>query len=187
VTNLLDIDVQLLLLRYGRHNVLQALARTTNQTLEQIEQQLQALAERKAGKPKRAAPSIPELAEAHAKERPDIAEPLRTIAVRFENRTLLPQLRDIQRLLERAGITHGKLKSRTAAAPLLLRTLAKLPPEELAHLLTTEERGKDSDYAILARAIMGTPPTKASEPAEKKQPNDQPKTHSKDEDLQRQR
>lgn len=184
MTNLLDIDVQLLVLRYGRQNVLQALARTAEQTVEQIEQQIQAIAKREAGKGKRTARSLLEVAAAPAQEQPDIAEPLRTIATRFDNRTFLPQLRDVQRFLERIGISHGKLKSRAAAAPLLMRTLAKLPAEELTHLLAAEECSKDSDYAILARAIM-RPASRGNDPREKQPLKDESKTRSKDEHFQR--
>lgn len=166
--DLLDIDVRLLVLRYGRTNVLQALARTGDQTLDELERQLQALAERKATKAKRAKPSILELVAAQAQERHDYAEPLRTLALGFENRTFLPQLRDVQRFLDRSDTKHGKLKSRAAAAPLVIRALAKLPLDELNRLITAEKTGNDSDYALLARAIMGTPPPKPPGPTENK-------------------
>ena len=168
--DLLDIDIKVLLLRYGRKNVLQALARTTEQTLDEVQKQLQILAERNTTKAKRAKPSILDMVTAHAQTRPDIAEPLRTAALAFENRTFLPQLRDVQRFLERNGTTHGKLKSRAATAPLVLRTLASLPPDELFRLTTAEMGSKDSDYAILARAIMGTSPPKPIDEPEKISP-----------------
>jgi hypothetical protein len=154
VTDLIDIDVRLLVLRYGRTKVLQALAHQGEQTFEDLERQLQQIAQKP--KPKRAQPAIMDLVASQAQERPEIAEPLRAIAVRFENRTFLPQLRDVQRFLDRSGVTHGKLKSRAAAAPLLIRALTTLPPDDLARLIAPDQAGNDSDYALLARAIMGT-------------------------------
>jgi hypothetical protein len=151
--DLLDIDVRLLVLRYGKTKVLQALAKLSDQTLEDIERQLQVIAQKP--KPKRTQPTIMDLVAAQAQERPEIAEPLRTLAVGFENRTFLPQLRHVQRFLDRSGTTHGKFKSRTAAAPAVIRTLAKLPADDLVRLTTTDDSSTDSDYAILARAIMG--------------------------------
>jgi hypothetical protein len=160
VNDLLDIDVRLLLVRYGRNKVLQALAHLSEQTVEDLERQLQAI-QQKSTKPKRLLPSVKELAEQAAQEHSEIAEPLRTLAVRFENRTFLPQLRDVQRFLDRAGVAHGKLKSRAAAAPTVIRTLAKLPPDSLAQLLV-DKTSADSDYALLARAIMGPKPPSTS-------------------------
>jgi hypothetical protein len=153
VNDLLDIDVRLLLVRYGRNKVLQAFARLGEQTVEDLERQLQSI-QQKSTKPKRVPPSVKELAEAAAQEHPEIAEPLRALAVKFENRTFLPQLRDVQRFLDRTGVSHGKLKSRAAAAPTVIRTLAKLPPDSFAQLLV-DKTSADSDYALLARAIMG--------------------------------
>jgi len=160
VNELLDIDVRLLLVRYGRTKVLQALARLSEQTVEDLERQLQTIQHRP--KPKRAPPSVMDLVRAAAQERPEIAEPLRALAVGFENRTFLPQLRDLQRFLDRTGVSHGKLKSRAAAAPTVIRTLAKLPPDSLAQLLV-DKTSTDSDYALLARAIMGAKPPNKTE------------------------
>lgn len=156
MNDLLDIDVRLLLVRYGRRKVLQALARLSDQTVEDLERQLQSI-QHKSTKPKRVPPSVKELAEAVAREHPEIAEPLRALAVGFENRTFLPQLRDVERFLDHNGVSHGKLKSRAAATPTLIRTLANLPPDSLAQLLV-DKTGADSDYALLARAIMGPKP-----------------------------
>jgi hypothetical protein len=165
VTNdLLDIDAQLLVLRYGRIKVLQALARIGDQSVEELQLQLRTISERP--KPKRAEPSTMDLVAAQTQENPAIAAPLRTLAVRFENRTFLPQLRDVQRFLDRAGIAHSKLKSRTTAAPLLIGALAKLPPDDLVRLAASERSGGDSDYSLLARAIMGTPTPKRPDDTE---------------------
>jgi hypothetical protein len=156
MNSLIDIDVRFLLMRYGRDKVLQALARLGEQTVEDLERQLQSI-KHKSAKPKRVPPSAKELAEAAARERPEINEPLRALAVGFENRTFLPQLRGVQRFLDRTGVSHGKFKSRAAATPTVIRTLAKLPPDSLAQLLV-DKTSADSDYALLARAIMGPKP-----------------------------
>lgn len=160
--DLLEIDVRLLVLRYGRTRVLEVLARTGNLSLDDLERRLQALAER--AKPKRAKRSLMDLVATELEQHPAISDPLRRLAVAFENRTFLPQLRDVIRFLDRNGVTHGKLKSRAAAAPVLVRFLARLPADELARLGVPDKATSDSDYALLARAIMGTPTPKGPEP-----------------------
>ena len=159
---LLDLDVRLLILRHGRAKVLQALAVLGEQTVEELERQMQTLGQKTKPK-KRAQPALMDLVAEQAGLYPEVSEPLRALAVAFENRTFLPQLRDVQRLLDRIGAPHGKLKSRTAAAPALIRALAKLGPEELARL-TADKPGSYSEYSLLARAIMGTPPAKPPDP-----------------------
>jgi hypothetical protein len=44
--------------------------------------------------------------------------------------------------------------------PVLIRALARLGPDELHRLSIADKSAGDSDFAILARAIMGPPTTK---------------------------
>jgi len=166
---LLEIEVRLLVLRHGRPKVLQALARLSEQTIEDLENQLRA-AEQKS-KAKRSKPSITDFLASECQEHPEIAESLRALAVGFENRTFLPQLRDVQRFLDRIGVSSGKLKSRASAAPLLIRLLAKLPPEDLARMVASDRSVSESDYSLLARAIMKSP---ATEPSDFRESRDKP-------------
>ena len=98
-----------------------------------------------------------ELVASECSKRPDIAEPLRALALRFENRTFLPHMRDLRRFLDPDGSSSRKLRSRSAAAPELIRALAKLTREELLRLSAEDKSAGEDDYAILARAIMGRP------------------------------
>jgi len=161
---LLDIEVRLLLLRHGRPKVLQALARLSEQTIEDLEKQLRT-AEQKP-RVKRSKSSTMDLLASECQEHPEIAETLRVLVVAFENRTFLPHLRDVQRFLDRISVSSEKLRSRAAAAPFLIRALAKLPPADLARLGVTDKSVSESDYSLLARAIMNSPATKGSDSTE---------------------
>lgn len=156
---MIHLELRLLILKHGRQNVLRALAQLGDQTFEQIEQQLQAIEQKK--RTRRPKPTAIDLAAAASKEREAITEPLHALAVAFENKTFLPQLRDVQRFLDRVE-PPGKLKSRNAAASILFRTLARLPKEELLRLAASDEHQGDSEYSILARAIMGKSKTDAT-------------------------
>ncbi|MHB1217448.1 MAG: hypothetical protein ACYC1L_04515 [Alphaproteobacteria bacterium] len=155
---LLDIDVRLLVLRHGRQKVLSTLARLIEQTPEQLEQQLQALSQKPAASPKKGPkPSLVEVAASECRDRAEIMEPLRALAVAFENRSFLPNLRDVQRFLDRAGASSRRLKSRAIAGPIVIRALSKLPRDELTNLASQDASRGESDYALLSRAIMGGP------------------------------
>jgi hypothetical protein len=161
---LLEIDVRLLLLRHGRQRVLDVLARLTDQTLEELEQQLRVSENKpKARKTKVSKAALVDIVASEYSERPDIAEPLRAIASNFENRTFLPELRDVERLFDRIGVSAGRLKSRAEAGPILIRALAKLSREELVKLATRDKVPGESEYSLLARAIMGAPTAKPSD------------------------
>jgi hypothetical protein len=74
---------------------------------------------------------------------------------RYENKSFLPQLKDVQRFLERSRVGPKSLKSRRDALKHVLAALSRLPAEELDRLARLSTGGSDSDYAHLAREIMG--------------------------------
>jgi hypothetical protein len=152
--DLLNIELRLLLLRHGRRNVLRALATITNQTPEQIETEV-TLAEKRKASGKRKTVSTDELVGQLSREKPESADMLQTLATRYENRTFLPHLRDVQRFLDRAGYSRGRLRSRREAGRQVLRVLSQLGVEDLKRLVASPEGQGDSDYALLARQIMG--------------------------------
>jgi hypothetical protein len=153
---LLNIDVHVLVLRYGRQKVLAALSRLVEQTPAQLEEQLQALDHKKSASRRKAPnPSLVEVATSECRGDPDILEPLRVLAVAFENRSFLPNLRDVQRFLDRAGASPQKFKSRAIAGPAVIRALSRRPKDELTSLASRDASGGESDYSLLSRAIMG--------------------------------
>lgn len=155
----LDIELRLLILKYGRQHILESLARLGQQTLEEVSRDIVAaegMQRTRRAKAKRTETPIMELVARESDTRPEIAESLRTLAARFQNRTFLPNLRDVRRFLDRLGTRHGTLKSRRIAGSALVRTLATMPKEDLARL-ALEAESSQSDYSLLAQAIMGTP------------------------------
>ena len=159
--DILALELRLLILRYSRRRIIDALARLEDQTPEEVENELNIALERETRrklKPKQR-PTTDLIAHA-CQDRPEIAEAVTTLANRFENRTFLPQLRDVVRFLDRSGISHGKLKSRRASTPKVVAALAKLNAEELRHLAAPPAPGIENDFALLAREIMagGRPP-----------------------------
>jgi hypothetical protein len=152
---ILALELRLLILRYSRRRIIDALARLGDQTREEVESELNVALERKTrrnSKPKQR-PTSDLIADA-CRDSPETVEPVTTLVSRFENRTFLPQLRDVVRFLDRAGISHGKLKSRRASTPRVVAALAKLNAEELRQLAAPPIPGVENDFALLAREIM---------------------------------
>lgn len=84
--NFLDVDVRLLVLRYGRQKVLAALSRLVEQTPAELEQQLQALAHKtSAGRKKAPNLALVEVAASECRDRSEAMEPLQALALAFEN------------------------------------------------------------------------------------------------------
>lgn len=151
---LLKLELRLILLRHGRRKVIQVLAALGDQSPEQIEADLAAAEKNKKSAMPRYTPSAAELAAEIAREKPASAEVMRSLAMRYDNRTFLPQLRDVQRFLEQAGVQRKKLRSRREAAKEVFALLSRLRADELQRMVVSAEPAKDSDYALLAREIM---------------------------------
>jgi len=149
---ILELEIRLLLVKHGRRKVIETLAHLKSQTIEEIERELSD-AEQKP-KPKRSPATASDLVNSEIQKRPEISEALRRLASSFEARTFLPQLRDVQRFLERIGTPVRKPKSRAAVMPTLIRALARMEPHELDRLVDEGAEG-ESDFTLLARAIMG--------------------------------
>jgi hypothetical protein len=161
---LLDIDIGLLILRYGRQRVIRALAALGEQSPEELEEQLRMAEQRRKSNRTKLKPSLLDLAAAASVQRPDISEPLRALAIGFENRTFLPELRDAQRFLDRANSSQKKLKSRAGAGPALIRALARLTREDLVRLAGVHDSAGESEFSLLARALMGSSAREQSDP-----------------------
>ena len=151
--DLLQIELRLLFLRYGKRGVLDALATLSEQTLPEIEADLRAAEERKRKRNRKSA-SATDLVGELSSRRPEVSEALRVLANRYENRTFLPQVRDVHRFLDRTGSPY-KPRSRRDAAKRVMTALSRLDVEELNRLLEGTVAQSTSDYAQLAREIMG--------------------------------
>lgn len=151
--DLLKLDVQLLLLRHGRRKVLDMLATLGEQTAEQLELELRTAQGRRAKRVRKTPSSVDVLPEISSPV-PEVAEALRVLATRYENRMFLPQIRDVQRFLDRLGVPHKAVRSRRDAARRVMIALSKLTLDELTQLTKLPE-SNSSDFADLAREIMG--------------------------------
>jgi hypothetical protein len=155
---LLALELRVLILGHGRRRVLQVLARLGDQSAEELERDLTALEHKRMASSKRPKASLADVIDAQCAEHPGIAEPLRTLGTAFQNRTFLPQLRDVQRFMERLGARQTKFKSRDAAGPVLMKVLGGMAHDRLRELALDGSTLGDSDYSMLARAILGKSP-----------------------------
>lgn len=152
---LIEIDVRILFLRYGRNQVLHAISKIGDQSLEQLEEELKAIEEKRKNRTrKKPKASLMELADKEAIRSPEKAEALRSLATRYENKVFLPNLRDVIKFLANRKVKHKKLRSRRDAGPILIRALAAMTEVQLNELYDKRAQNKDSDYSLLSRAIL---------------------------------
>jgi hypothetical protein len=92
-----------------------------------------------------------ELEEKH----PDKFIAVKDLMERFENKTFLPELKDIKRFLEKQGlINSSSIKSRKSAESKITQTLFTLPVEELEIILSSPVNDEHSSLGIIADEIL---------------------------------
>ncbi len=158
-------QVRSLLARYGREQVLKAVADAEGVELRK----------------RRTAPSTPSLPKSPpAGQRPKMARktPLEVveaagvatevrpvierIAVAYEAREILPEPWRVKDFLESEGLDPGRVRSRADALPKVVAVLAAKPRERLETLLRLwRKHAEVGDFGMIAEAILGPPETVA--------------------------
>ena len=149
----LELELRLLILRHGRQQVTDALATLGDATVEQVKEAITSAERQRVGR-KRGRPTS-EIVTKVFQDRPEIIPVVQGIARAYESKTFLPHLRDVQRFLDRVAGMKGRLKSRQLALRRVIEALRRMDDSELLQLADNAGSGEESDYALLAREIMG--------------------------------
>lgn len=155
-TELLKIEVDLLVLKYGEEAALRAFAGATGSTEDAVRRKLATLKEKKtksmgARTKKRPIDIAKDVAKDSAHE-----EQLLRLAVSYQNRQFLPQLKDVRRFLGRFNIEKS-IKSRDNATRIVFETLNRCSSDELDDFLSDSIESDQSSFSRLAGHIMGDP------------------------------
>ena len=152
--NYLQYEIILLLAKYGERQVLNVLASHLQISTDVLEERLKKIIQLKPRikikKKTDPAAIIETLVAQHA----DKAEGLKILFSRFQNKTFLPELKDVKRFCNRHGIDIGKVKSRTASVPKLFKLIASLETKAVEILIDDFNAGEYSSLGILADEIM---------------------------------
>ena len=153
--NLLQLELRLLIHKYGYDSVLQVLADTKGNSLKEIELLLSNLEKKtvhsKAPSKKK---SELEIAEEVIKNSEHYSI-LKQLAVNYQNKTFLPQLKDVKRLLEQHGVKSKGLKSRLLATRKVFGLIKRLDKKELHELMLDEKENGETTFSALASEIIG--------------------------------
>ncbi len=154
-SSMLDIEIRVLVVKYGFDNVLKALAGTSAATVDEIRQMLDAQERRPRGK--RRSPRPLTASEVVATLKVDSStkrEVLVDLAQQFDGKVLFSELRHVLRFLEQHRI-DARPKSRASSVRVLFSHLAQLSDEELKNLAAESRTGGDSWYSDLSSEIIG--------------------------------
>ena len=150
----LEYEVALLLAKYGREPVLRMLAEKLACPQTELEALLTTIEKKKAVAPRsRCAPTADRL-ETLISQHPEKAGQLRVLISRFQNRTFLPELRDVRRFFEQHSRNLGHTKSRAESLSKLLEILADLDLIELDALSNASDSGVYSSLGIISDEIL---------------------------------
>lgn len=151
---LLELELQILILRYGVGRVKQALGTISKGTANSLERESATERnERINVADKRGRQFAEDLIRKLFINRPQGARFAEEIVANFDSRKFLPERRDVQHFLSRLD-SQKHFKSRAAALEPLIRALAEMSDGELVELSRASSSPKSDDYLLLARQIM---------------------------------
>ena len=148
----LSLELELLVLKYGRGAVVEALARLTDRSPDDVEREIANLAKKPSKSARRRDPrAAKNPAEDRMLEgRADIQRLLEL----YRAKLLLPTLRDVMSFLSAHGC-GTRPKTREAALPKVIRVLSDLPADQLTKLERTQASSRDPEaFAQLAGELM---------------------------------
>jgi len=153
-TELLKIEVDLLVLKYGEAAALRAFAGATGSSEDAVRRKLAILKEKKTkSKVARTKKRPIDIAKDVAKDSTH-EEQLLQLAVSYQNRQFLPQLKDVRRFLSRFNIEKN-IKSRDNATRIVFETLNRCSSDELNDFLSDSIESDQSSFSRLSGHIMG--------------------------------
>ncbi|MBD8709441.1 hypothetical protein IFT47_22675 [Pseudomonas sp. CFBP 13711] len=154
---LVEIDVGLILLRHGKAAVLTAIANRVGVSEDELYREIERLRVAKEAAISRKKKIGGKFnIESFLIGRDNKAASLKKLSERFDNRTFLPELKDLKRFFERHGASASNLKSRVSAQTKLFKMLADFGEDELERILAeTPERSRVSSLGLISDEILG--------------------------------
>lgn len=153
--DLLKLEVELLLLKYGESSVVREVALSLNSSEEDILKKIEALRAKKDKSPKAARPKKSPLDVAKevvaGAENEDL---LTDLAILYQNKQFLSELKDVKRFFGRFNISK-EVKSRNEGTRLVFEALYKTTREELSDFILDSNSGGQSSFSKLADHIIG--------------------------------
>lgn len=153
--NILELELEILVLKYGRQKVYKAFANIQGKSEVEIYYKVKSLKELKEKRASKKRPKkLPleiaeEIISGSANE-----EQLNKLAILFQNKQFLPQLKDVRRFLERQNI-NTTVRSRSNSTRSIFETLKHCNKEELDELLIDSKTDEQSSFAKLSDQIIG--------------------------------
>ncbi|MDQ1639779.1 MAG: hypothetical protein QOF62_3118 [Pyrinomonadaceae bacterium] len=156
---ILELELSLLFVKYGERKVLRSLAKVNGLGDTELKTKLKRTRqlERKPSTKKRKQLSskiVDETIDEIISEAPQKSHLLKLLYSRFQNKSFLPELRDIKRLFNRHSLESKHLKSRNASVPRIFRLLATLDEKELEELSQEQDKRTYSSLGIISAEIM---------------------------------
>ncbi len=152
--NYLDYEIILLLAKYGERQVINVLAKNLQISPDILEEKLREITKIKPRVTKKTRTNHETLIESIAIQNPDKSEYLKILFSRFQNRTFLPEFKNVKHFSNKHGFDLGKVKSRKEAIPTLFKKIASLNVEALSEIINTFKEGEYSSLGIIADEIM---------------------------------
>ena len=153
INQALTLRTKLLVAEYGRKQVIAALAQVEDVEFETIEREVEAVRERRSSRHRRPK-ALPDLLK-EAQVDSQTYSLVERIACAYENKRYLAELWRVRRFLESHGEDASRVRTRTAALPVVIKVLGGLSESELSEITAGLSGPVRGDLRIIADQILG--------------------------------
>ena len=153
---LLDLELRLLIARHGKTQVSEALSAIGDIDVAVINHGIKAYEDkaRRSKAQRRPRKTMAEMVRDAHPTSLDAGRLIEKLALAYENKEFLPELREVKRFLESRRVSVTTFRSRVDALPTVLRVLARCNLDEL-QTLQKKCRPHESDLGIITDQILG--------------------------------
>ena len=154
--DLLELEIRLLIARHGKPRVSEALSSIEADlpTLDTDVKDYASKSRKRRARPRHKKDIDEMIREVHP-DNPDVERLVRKLALAYEQKEFLPELRRVKSFLESRGALDKKIRSRADALPAVILVLARSGLDELT-ALAEKKSTRDSDLGIIANHILGS-------------------------------
>jgi iron-sulfur cluster repair protein YtfE (RIC family) len=151
---ILELEVSLLLIKYGEKRVLKTLAKVRGLSVDELEVNLKRVSQAEKKPSKRKGKDASRVVDEIIKQHPQKSHLLKQLYSRFQSKSFLPQLRDIKRFFNKHSLEPRNLSSRNNSAIQVFKLLANLDENELKELIQEQDKTHYSALGIISDEIM---------------------------------
>ncbi len=155
INKILEIEIKILLLKHGYKSIITALSKIKDTSIESVISDIEKQEERNLLNKNKKAIKTDYIDLVYSKiQAHENKEYLLSLLTQFQNKTFLPELKDVRKFIEQSGGNPVKAKSRMDSVKILFETLMKMNGAKIIEINNQQKNYKSNVFSELSNEII---------------------------------